>query len=62
MISAEKARLIAEGVMDDWDDAYPRICECCGKEHRWGTDAAKRAGWKLGCDGWVCKKCDTPNE
>lgn len=60
MDAEEKKRLIAAGVMDDERDMYPRICECCPAEYAGSADAAKRAGWRVGFDGWLCPSCDEP--
>lgn len=54
----ERERLIAEGVMDDDDDTFPRICECCPAEYAGSAESAKRDGWRVSFDGWICKKCN----
>lgn len=62
MEQAERERLIAARVMDDESDMYPRICECCGDEFAVSEPSAKRCGWRLGWDGWICPKCNAPNQ
>lgn len=59
---AERKRLIAAGVTDDENDAYPRICECCGTEFPGSADAAFFAGWRVGPDGWACRNCYYPSD
>src|SRR3569623_144227 len=59
LAASETARRIAQGVMDDEHDTYPRFCECCPAEFAGSTEAAERAGWRVGFDGWICKKCNS---
>lgn len=62
MDAEERQRLIAAGVMDDENDMYPRICECCPAEYAGSADAAKMAGWMVGFDGWICATCNAPQQ
>lgn len=43
-------------------EAYPKVCECCPTEFAGDDNAAKKAGWRLGWDGWLCGKCNAPEQ
>ena len=39
-------------------EACPKFWECCPAEFTGNDDEAKKNGWRLGWDGWICGKCN----